>query len=111
MNRNPVMTGVAASNRERAAAARRERELRARTTQPTPALDDARAEFHTTRPTLVVETLAQRLERLVPGAHARYYWLAAVEERWRVRLGGRVIGKGSTEREAVDRAIALRGVR
>lgn len=69
----------------------------------TPNLDAARAE-RSAGPTLVVETLEQRLVRLLPGA-----WLSEAltgSERWKVHREGRSVS-GPSKREAVDRAIAL----
>jgi hypothetical protein len=57
---------------------------------------------------LVTESLAQRLERLVPGAEVD--WVASRNE-WSVWRDGRCIGEGHSEREAVEKAIALWGRR
>jgi hypothetical protein len=57
---------------------------------------------------LVVESLTQRLERAIPGAEVD--WVASRNE-WSVRRDGRCIGEGYTEREAVEKAIALYGGR
>ena len=57
---------------------------------------------------LVVESLTQRLERLVPGAEVDR---AASRDEWSVWRDGRCIGEGHTEREAVETAVALWGRR
>jgi hypothetical protein len=57
---------------------------------------------------LVVESLTQRLERLVPGAEVDR---AASRDEWSVWRDGRCIGEGHTEREAVEKAVALWGRR
>jgi hypothetical protein len=66
----------------------------------------ALAEREAGRP-LVVESLTQRLERLVPGAEVD--WVASRNE-WSV-WRDRVLATGHTEREAVEKAIALFGGR
>jgi len=73
----------------------------------------ALAEREAGRP-LVVESLTQRLERAVPGAYVRNdgpafggLWIV-----WRkVGRGVSKLGEGYTEREAVEKAIALWGRR
>lgn len=83
-------------------------------TRETPELDAARAEFHTTRPTLAAEPLAQRLERAIPGA-----WVAQTfKGAWcvygpsrRVGYVGKLLAAGASEREAIEKAIALWGSR
>lgn len=77
---------------------------------PTPALDEARAEFGSARPSLVVETLQQRLERLVPGAVLMRATQQRVVAQWAVWRASAVV-TGSSEREAVDKAVALWGAR
>jgi hypothetical protein len=66
---------------------------------------------------LVVETVRQRLARLLPGAElvvdlAAHVTARHVVEGWRA-VGGKWerarLGTGSTEREAADRAISLHG--
>ena len=79
-----------------------EREQLARTTT---LVEQAKAERSTGRP-LVVETLEQRLARCLPGAKLVVGKMGAVV--WR---GQSIAASGSTVREAVDRAIALRGAR
>ena len=105
---------VSQSNRERAAAARRERELRARTPHPTPHLDAARDEFGSTRPALAVESLEDKLERHLPGARVVDTG-AHGDERFvvfqRGRYAEREVGSGASRREAIDRAIWLFGSR
>lgn len=55
---------------------------------------------------LVVQTLEQ-LEAALPGA-----WLSeAFGTEWQVHYGRRVVAVGASKREAVDKAIALRGGR
>lgn len=98
---------VSQSNRERAAAARRERELRARTPHPTPHLDAARDEFGSTRPTLAVESLEERLARCLPGATA-----TLERNGWWIRRGSKVLLAGAvSQREAVNLAVTLWGSR
>lgn len=77
----------------------------------TPALDEARAEFGSARPPLVVETLQQRLERLVPGARMDRSTVHAHEEQWRVQRGQQLLAVGASQREAIDRAVFLWGAR
>lgn len=105
---------VSQSNRERAAAARRERELRARTPYPTPHLDAARAEL-ASGPRLVVESLEEKLARLVPGAYLVDTRVVGSVVRYEVRQAGeyttRVIADGASAREAADRAVFLWGAR
>lgn len=66
------------------------------------------------------ETLTGRLERLIPGARVEVsprvngldgLMPAPVTEAYRVVGAGRVFGVGATEREAIDRACFLFGVR
>ena len=73
----------------------------------TPNLDAARAEL-ASGPKLVVESLEAKLERALPGAKTD--WVASRSE-WSVWRKGRQMGVGSTEREAIDRAIFLFGGR
>lgn len=55
----------------------------------------------------LVQTLEQRLEAALPGA-----WLSeAFGTEWQVHYGRRVVAVGASKREAVDKAIALRGGR
>jgi hypothetical protein len=67
----------------------------------------ALAEREAGRP-LVVESLTQRLERAIPGAEVD--WVASRNE-WSVWRDGRRIAEGHSEREAVEKAIALWGRR
>lgn len=67
---------------------------------------------------LVTEPLAEKLSRLIPGAVARRRGGAPPERLWVVeqpRAKGaaewNVLGTGSTEREAIDRAVFLYGSR
>lgn len=95
-------------------AARLDRRLREATRHrdaPTPNLDEARAEFGAARPPLVVETLEQRLERLVPGARMDRSTVHAHEEQWRVQRGQQLLAVGASQREAIDRAVFLWGAR
>jgi hypothetical protein len=67
--------------------------------------------------TLVVETLHAKLQRLLPGAEVRERRQlrdalgagkpVTPEEAWEVSRGVRVLARGATEREAVDRALFL----
>lgn len=69
------------------------------------------AERSTGRP-LVVETLEERLEKAIPGAVARWSFLRPSATCWVIRSeDGRDLAFGPSEREAVDRAICLRGAR
>lgn len=75
---------------------------------PTPHLDEARAEFHADRPRLAVESLEQRLQRHLPGAHCyrdgREWVVCRLSALARVELARR-----PSEREAIDVAISLHG--
>lgn len=71
----------------------------------------ALAERSAGRP-LVVESLTQRLERLLPGARLEDGGShMAGEDRHQVWRGERVLATGSTAHEAVDRAVFLWGRR
>jgi len=74
------------------------------------ALAEARAEFLATRPRLAVESLAQRLERHLPGAHCyrdgREWVVCRLSALARVELS-----RAASEREAIDVAISLWGSR
>lgn len=72
----------------------------------TPNLTAARAEFLADRPPLAVESLEQRLRRLLPGAQLD----ESTPGRVLVRLEGREV-TGWSVREAVERAVALWGGR
>ena len=67
----------------------------------------ARAERDSGKP-LVVESLDAKLEKAIPGAKTD--WVAARNE-WSVWRKGRQLATGSSEREAIDRAIFLWGGR
>jgi hypothetical protein len=78
------------------------------TTPPVGVVAAARAERDSGRP-LVVETLEEKLEAAIPGAR-----LCEVPSRpapWRVYRESSFLADGHTAREAIDRAIALRGAR
>jgi hypothetical protein len=81
------------------------------TAPPVGVVAAARAERDSGRP-LVVETLEQRLFAAIPGAYSvdAGVWVQS-ETRWSVNLGARAIAHGASQREAIDRAIALRGAR
>lgn len=70
----------------------------------------ALAERTTGKP-LVVETLEQRLARLLPGAGLHEVKAYAAEDRWEVRVERQVLATGASAREAVDRAVFLWGER
>lgn len=77
------------------------------TTPPVGVVAAARAERDSGRP-LVVESLEAKLEKAIPGAKTD--WVAARNE-WSVWRKGRQLATGSSEREAIDRAIFLFGGR
>lgn len=66
----------------------------------------ARAEHQRTRGPLVVESMSEKLARLVPGAKS-----AKSDAGWSVTRDGRVLALGASEREAVDRCLFLWGQR
>ena len=71
----------------------------------------ARAERDSGKP-LVVESLEAKLEKAIPGAVARWSFLRPSATCWVIRSeDGRDLAFGPSEREAVDRAICLRGAR
>ena len=72
---------------------------------PVGAVAAAIAERDTGKP-LVVETLEQRLGKAIPGAEVDF---VASRNEWSVWLEGRELSTGWSEREAVDKAIALHG--
>lgn len=78
--------------------------------EATPALDEARAEFHAVRPALVVETLEQRLQRHLPGAicfrDGRDWVVCRLSA-----LARHDLAVCPSEREAIDVAITLWGAR
>ena len=73
-------------------------------------VEQAKSERDSGRP-LVVETLDARLQRELPGATCRLERHSGVDA-WVVRRGaGSRVSDGPTQREAIDRAICLRGAR
>ena len=79
-------------------------------TRETPHLDEARAEFLSDRPRLAVEPLAQRLERLLPGAicfrEGREWVVCRLSA-----LARHDLARAASEREAIDVAVSLWGSR
>ncbi len=76
---------------------------------PQGAVERAKAEVRSGKP-LVVESLEQRLERLVPGARIEVAPHCGVDscQVWR---GESVLATGASKREAIDRAVFLWGQR
>lgn len=58
---------------------------------------------------LIVETIEQRVERLLPRATSFESRTAPPAERWKIMRDGKTLGVGSTFREAADRALFLFG--
>lgn len=74
---------------------------------PTGVVAAAIAERSTGRP-LVVETLEQKLEKAIPGATVTQVFRGAWCVYWR---SAQLLAAGASKREAIDRAICLRGGR
>ena len=70
----------------------------------------ARAERDSGKP-LVVESLEAKLERLLPGAALTGSKMVQGTDRVAGKRGRKTVATGSTEREAIDRAIFLWGGR
>ncbi len=82
-----------------------EREQLAKTTT---LVEQAKAERSSGRP-LVVETLEERLKKAIPGA--RLCEVPSKPASWRVYRESSFLADGHSQREAIDRAIALWGAR